>query len=118
MIQHVVLFIRCICLFYCFYLLFSRCSGRLDSTNILHSSLSIITSIGLEHTQWLGNTVEEITREKAGIIKEGIPVIVGKTVVHQVTKEIAEKHHAPHIIVDGEFQNFDQENSKVSQKCY
>lgn len=51
--------------------------GRLDSTNIIHSDLSIITSIGLDHQDILGNTEEEIAKEKAGIIKEGKPVVLG-----------------------------------------
>ncbi|MES2630168.1 MAG: folylpolyglutamate synthase/dihydrofolate synthase family protein [Bacteroidota bacterium] len=51
--------------------------GRLDSTNILNPDLCIITSISLDHTQLLGNTVEEIAAEKAGIIKPGIAVVAG-----------------------------------------
>ncbi|MBS5884977.1 folylpolyglutamate synthase/dihydrofolate synthase family protein [Clostridium sp.] len=49
--------------------------GRLDSTNVIKPILSIITSISLDHTNILGNTIQEITNEKAGIIKEEIPVI-------------------------------------------
>lgn len=49
--------------------------GRLDSTNVLTPILSIITSISLDHTNILGNTIEEITKEKAGIIKNNIPII-------------------------------------------
>lgn len=49
--------------------------GRLDSTNVIKPILSIITSISLDHTNILGNTIQEITNEKAGIIKEAIPVI-------------------------------------------
>lgn len=52
--------------------------GRLDSTNVIKPILSIITSISLDHTNILGNTVEEITSEKVGIIKENIPVITCK----------------------------------------
>lgn len=52
--------------------------GRLDSTNIVTPELSIITNIGMEHQQFLGNTIEEIALEKAGIIKNGRPVIVGR----------------------------------------
>jgi len=51
--------------------------GRLDATNVVSPLLSIITNISLEHTQWLGNTIEKIAGEKAGIIKEKIPVITG-----------------------------------------
>lgn len=52
--------------------------GRLDSTNIIHPMLSIITNIDLDHTQFLGTTRKEIAAEKAGIIKENVPVIVGE----------------------------------------
>ncbi|MDR1224575.1 MAG: bifunctional folylpolyglutamate synthase/dihydrofolate synthase [Tannerella sp.] len=52
--------------------------GRLDSTNIMQPMLSIITSISLDHTQYLGNSLVEIAAEKAGIIKRGVPVIVGE----------------------------------------
>lgn len=52
--------------------------GRLDSTNIITPLLSIITNISLDHTDLLGNTLPEIAEEKAGIIKKGIPFIVGE----------------------------------------
>jgi len=52
--------------------------GRLDSTNIVTPDLSIITNIGLEHQQFLGNTLQQIAMEKAGIIKHGQPVIIGR----------------------------------------
>jgi dihydrofolate synthase/folylpolyglutamate synthase len=52
--------------------------GRLDSTNIITPVLSVITNIGLDHTQMLGNTLPEIAFEKAGIIKRNIPVVIGE----------------------------------------
>ena len=52
--------------------------GRLDSTNILTPLVSVITNIGYDHMQFLGETLPEIAGEKAGIIKEGIPVIIGE----------------------------------------
>lgn len=54
--------------------------GRLDCTNIITPELSIITNISFDHTQFLGNTLEKIAGEKAGIIKSGIPVVVGEYV--------------------------------------
>jgi len=51
--------------------------GRLDATNIIRPIASVITSVGMDHTDLLGNTIEEIAREKAGIIKSEIPVVVG-----------------------------------------
>lgn len=53
--------------------------GRLDCTNIITPDLSIITNISPDHTQFLGNTLAQIAGEKAGIIKEGIPVVIGET---------------------------------------
>ena len=53
--------------------------GRLDSTNVILPELSIITNIGYDHTHILGNTLEEIAAEKAGIIKATIPIVIGRT---------------------------------------
>lgn len=53
--------------------------GRLDSTNIITPELSLITNIGFDHMQMLGNTLEKIAVEKAGIIKQNIPVVIGET---------------------------------------
>ena len=53
--------------------------GRLDSTNVLTPILSVITNIGLDHTEFLGNTLAKIAREKAGIIKPHVPVVIGET---------------------------------------
>lgn len=52
--------------------------GRLDCTNIITPEISVITNISLDHTQFLGNTLAEIAAEKAGIIKRGIPVVIGE----------------------------------------
>lgn len=52
--------------------------GRLDATNIITPLVSVITNIGLDHTQFLGNTLESIGFEKAGIIKPNIPVVIGE----------------------------------------
>ena len=53
--------------------------GRLDSTNVVRPVVSVITNIALDHQEYLGNTIQEIAREKAGIIKEAIPVVTGAT---------------------------------------
>ena len=60
--------------------------GRLDGTNLILPELSIITNIGFDHTQFLGNTLPEIANEKAGIIKPKTPLIIGET--HEKTKEV------------------------------
>ncbi len=61
-----------------FAILETGMGGRLDSTNISNPILSIITNIGYDHTRFLGNTLEKIAYEKAGIIKDGIPVVIGR----------------------------------------
>lgn len=53
--------------------------GRLDSTNIIQPMVSVITNIGFDHSQFLGDTIYKIAVEKAGIIKSGIPVVIGET---------------------------------------
>ena len=71
--------------------------GRLDCTNIINPLISVITNISLDHTKFLGNTLQQIAHEKAGIIKENIPVVIGETVAE--TREVflskAEAMHAP-----------------------
>lgn len=64
--------------------------GRLDCTNIIRPDLSIITNISLDHVQFLGHTLTEIAREKAGIIKAGTPVIIGET-TDETRKVFADK---------------------------
>ncbi|MFO7999940.1 MAG: folylpolyglutamate synthase/dihydrofolate synthase family protein [Marinilabilia sp.] len=71
--------------------------GRLDSTNIISPDLTIITNIGLDHTMFLGDTLEAIAGEKAGIIKPGIPVVVGRyqPETADVFREKAREMNAP-----------------------
>ena len=75
--------------------------GRLDATNIVTPLASVITNVQLDHQQWLGNTVAEIAREKAGIIKDHVPVITGaeEAEVLRVIVETAQLHHAPLSVV-------------------
>jgi dihydrofolate synthase/folylpolyglutamate synthase len=60
--------------------------GRLDATNVITPALSVITNIGMDHTQFLGTTLAEIAQEKGGIIKEGVPVVIGE--FHKETEEV------------------------------
>lgn len=53
--------------------------GRLDSTNVITPEISVITNIGMDHTDMLGETKEQIAREKGGIIKPGVPVVIGES---------------------------------------
>ena len=72
--------------------------GRLDSTNIITPLVSAITSISMDHTQFLGHTLTEIAGEKAGIIKPGVPVVIGEMpdeAVYEVIKRKAGEAGAP-----------------------
>jgi dihydrofolate synthase/folylpolyglutamate synthase len=81
--------------------------GRLDSTNIISPLVSLITRIGLDHTQFLGDTLEAISREKAGIIKPGVPVVIGEKQAEtsRVYQEVANRN--------GSALYFAQENFSV-----
>lgn len=71
--------------------------GRLDATNIIAPVLSVITNIGLDHTQFLGNTHADIAREKAGIIKSKTPVVIGSRdkKTEKIFLEVAKNLGAP-----------------------
>ena len=74
--------------------------GRLDSTNILTPLLSVITNIGIDHTEFLGNTLAQIAAEKAGIMKHHVPCVIGET--HDETTPIfLERARACEILGDG-----------------
>ncbi len=72
--------------------------GRLDCTNIITPDLSIITNISFDHTEFLGDTLQKIAMEKAGIIKDGIPIVIGETngnaEVRGVFLNTANEHHS------------------------
>ncbi len=71
--------------------------GRLDCTNIITPELSVITNISLDHTQFLGDTLEKIAAEKAGIIKKGVPVVIGEALpeTRPVFERAARDRNAP-----------------------
>lgn len=71
--------------------------GRLDCTNIITPILSIITNISLDHTQLLGSSLEQIAMEKAGIIKKGVPVVIGEATeeTRPVFEAVAQENGAP-----------------------
>ena len=71
--------------------------GRLDTTNVLTPEVSVITTVSLEHTDMLGDTYEQVAREKAGIIKQGKPVVVGvrQQAACEVIRKTADAIHAP-----------------------
>ena len=78
--------------------------GRLDATNIITPILSVVTNIGLDHTDLLGNTLEQVAREKAGIIKAGVPIVLGEASeeYNKVFEERATQLSAPLIYAQAE----------------
>lgn len=80
--------------------------GRLDSTNIITPLLSVITNIGHDHMEFLGRTLGAVAVEKAGIIKEGVPVVIGETQpeTRDVFQQRAEAMHAPVTFADNRFR--------------
>ena len=76
--------------------------GRLDATNIINPLLSVITNIGLDHTAFLGNTLEKIAAEKAGTIKNRIPIVIGERQAETtaVFKNVAYEKSAPLYFAD------------------
>lgn len=80
--------------------------GRFDSTNVINPILSIITQIGMDHMQFLGNTLAEIAVEKAGIIKHHVPVVIGQTQLEteQIFRNRAAELDAPIYFADQELK--------------
>ena len=75
--------------------------GRLDATNVITPIISVITNIGLEHQEYLGETIEKIAYEKAGIIKHNIPIVTGtKGIALNVIKKVAKEKQAK-LHIDG-----------------
>jgi dihydrofolate synthase/folylpolyglutamate synthase len=102
--------------------------GRLDSTNIISPLASVITNIGFDHMQYLGNSLEEIAAEKAGIIKPGIPAIIGETSgVERVFIDkasdcctdiyFAEKLNPYNLSPDGAFRSFSHRETDAREEA-
>ncbi len=91
--------------------------GRLDATNIIVPLVSIITNIGLEHTSLLGDTIQKIASEKAGIIKKSIPVIVGEsnTRYNDVFEQTAHNNKSRVIYAEQEFKCQSQKKEEWGQ---
>ena len=93
--------------------------GRLDSTNIINPILSIITNISLDHTRFLGSNISDIAKEKAGIIKEKIPVVIGETQqeISPIFNDIAKLKNSDIIFADHHiYDNYDSDLKGNYQK--
>jgi len=95
--------------------------GRLDSTNIITPILSIITNVSLDHTQLLGNSLEQIAQEKGGIIKHGVPVIIGEATpeTRKVFDKLAEKANAPIVYAEDEqeIESYEETSKGIHYKA-
>lgn len=94
--------------------------GRLDATNIIDPEICSITNIGMDHTEFLGDTLEKIAAEKGGIIKEKVPVVLGEMEksAEEILIEIAEEKNAPVIPLSTfsvEFFSYQQSNLNLSK---
>jgi len=104
--------------------------GRLDSTNVITPEVSVITNIGLDHTQFLGDTLPKIAKEKAGIIKSNIPIVIGAYTSETllVFKQIAQKNNSKLLLAEeqaitfypcdlkGEYQLANQRTARLAIK--
>ncbi len=77
--------------------------GRLDATNALEPALCVVTNIALDHQEWLGHSLEEIATEKAGIMRAGVPVVLGQRPPHPVLLDAASKTACPAIVLGRDF---------------
>ncbi|MCK4676785.1 MAG: bifunctional folylpolyglutamate synthase/dihydrofolate synthase [Bacteroidales bacterium] len=94
--------------------------GRLDSTNVVNPELSVITNIGYDHMKFLGDTLEKIAKEKAGIIKRNVPVVIGETQeeVREVFTKKARELGAPISFADDNIRVEWDETGKYSGKKF
>lgn len=93
--------------------------GRLDSTNVIEPLISVITNIGMDHTQFLGDSLAEIAVEKAGIIKKNTPIIIGEKQEETtpIFMEIAQKNNAPiYFASDLVNENYESDLKGIYQK--
>ncbi|MCA9021254.1 MAG: bifunctional folylpolyglutamate synthase/dihydrofolate synthase, partial [Planctomycetaceae bacterium] len=90
--------------------------GRLDSTNVCEPMVSVVTNISYDHTALLGNTIEQITREKAGIIKPGVPVFSGVTQPEAIAvlEEVSREKQAPLYLLNRDFNRVDEPHQSLN----
>ncbi|NVK24718.1 MAG: bifunctional tetrahydrofolate synthase/dihydrofolate synthase, partial [Gammaproteobacteria bacterium] len=100
--------------------------GRLDATNIIEHDLAIVTSIGLDHVDWLGSDLNTIAFEKAGIFRPGKPAVVGEPQKYSAFQQQANEHNVSQFMqvndfyryqVDAETWDYNSENVNFEQLC-
>lgn len=91
--------------------------GREDSTNVIFPKLSIITSIARDHTQLIGESLEEIAQNKAGIIKPNVPLILGPYANYESIRQQANKCNSPVYLVQPHFGHYEKENQTIAKQA-
>ena len=94
--------------------------GKFDSTNIVAAQnldLTCITGIGFDHKEILGDTLDKILENKAGIMKEGVPILIGNTVDHAIIQKRAEKLRCPFYSMREFLGNYEEENKALVKKA-
>lgn len=93
--------------------------GKLDATNIIMPDLCVITSVGLDHVRVLGNTIEQIASEKGGIMKKGVPVVLGRNTPRKFLMDQAKKVGASPVLLAGKegrkVDDFEEENTEIAK---
>ncbi|CAI2365915.1 unnamed protein product [Moneuplotes crassus] len=92
--------------------------GLASSTNVVDSDFAAITSVGFDHRESLGPTEMHICRNKAGIIRQDIPLIVGPTIPLNVVEPICKVHNSKLVVVDSDTQNFVEMNKSIAYALY
>lgn len=90
--------------------------GRLDATNIVSPELAVITQIGLDHCEVLGDTIEKIAYEKAGIIKPGVDCVIGADTPIEYYRRVCEERGCRLLVNSkGDRETYEQENSRLAE---
>lgn len=92
--------------------------GRLDATNILFPLLTVVTSISLDHCLYLGDSLEKIAFEKGGIVKPGVPLLLGPHAKPYAVFESITKEKNSHLVqVEGSFNHYEEENKAIAKQA-
>lgn len=91
--------------------------GLFDTTNVIDPVVSVITTLGMDHMEMLGDNLDAIAFQKGGIIKESVPVVIGRRANHPVIRKIANEKNAPLSIIKDHFDDFDIENIALAKRA-
>lgn len=96
------------------------CGATHDYSNIVDPEISVITSVGLDHCNLFGNTVEDIAREKSGIIKNNKPIVIGPNCPVEQLRKVSEERGSAFYCVDRgiTYETYEEENSNITQQIF